>query len=94
MTKLTSTSWPKKKEGKGKGPAVGAKGKGKAKVATKGKSFLCNVDEDYKRNYLKYLTEKKMKKKEASSFKQLEEGELTFKVGMGDVISARAVGHA
>ncbi|TYJ98755.1 gag/pol protein [Cucumis melo var. makuwa] len=34
------------------------------------------------------------KRKEASSFKQLEESEMKLKVGTGDVISARAVGDA
>ncbi|KAA0063824.1 hypothetical protein E6C27_scaffold827G00430 [Cucumis melo var. makuwa] len=38
--------------------------------------------------------EGKGKAKETSSFKQLEESEMTLKVGTGDVISARAVGDA
>ncbi|KAA0056413.1 gag/pol protein [Cucumis melo var. makuwa] len=38
--------------------------------------------------------EGKGKAKETSSFQQLEEGEMTLKVGTGDVISARAMGDA
>ncbi|KAA0049866.1 gag/pol protein [Cucumis melo var. makuwa] len=94
----------KRKRGKGKGHIVAAEGKGKAKVAIKGKCFHCNVDGRWKRNCPKYLAKKKEKEgatnhvcsslQETSSFKQLEESEMTLKVGMGDVISARAVGDA
>ncbi|KAA0066545.1 gag/pol protein [Cucumis melo var. makuwa] len=94
----------KRKGGKGKGPTIAAEGKGKAKVAIKGKCFHCNVDEHWKRNYPKYLVKKKEKEgatnhvcsslQETSSFKQLEESEMTLKVGMRDFISARAVGDA
>ncbi|KAA0046060.1 gag/pol protein [Cucumis melo var. makuwa] len=94
----------KKKGGKGKGPTVAAEGKEKTKVAIKGKCFPCNVDEHWKRNCPKYLTKKKEKEgatnhicsslHETSSFKQLQEGEMTLEVGTGDVISARAVRNA
>ncbi|TYK19615.1 gag/pol protein [Cucumis melo var. makuwa] len=77
---------------------------GKAKVAIKGKCFHCNVDGHWKRNYPKYLAKKKEKEgatnhvcsslRKTSSFKQLEESEMTLKVRMGDVISTRAVGDA
>ncbi|KAA0037272.1 gag/pol protein [Cucumis melo var. makuwa] len=81
----------KRKEGKGKGPPIAIEGKGKTKVVIKGKCFHCNVDEHWKTNCPKYLVKKKEKE---SSFKQLEESEMTLTVGMGDVISARAVGDA
>ncbi|TYK14867.1 gag/pol protein [Cucumis melo var. makuwa] len=94
----------KRKEGKGKGPTIAVEGKGKAKVAIKEKCFHCNVDEHWKTNCPKYLVKKKEKEgatnhvcsslQETSSFKQLEESEMTLKVGTGDVISARAVGDA
>ncbi|KAA0051351.1 gag/pol protein [Cucumis melo var. makuwa] len=94
----------KRKGGKGKGSSVAAKGKGKAKVEIKGKYYHCNVDGHWKRNCPKYLAKKKEKEgatnhvcsslQETSSFKQLEESEMTLKVGTGDVISARAVGDA
>ncbi|KAA0058362.1 gag/pol protein [Cucumis melo var. makuwa] len=94
----------KRKEGKGKGPTIAAKGKGKAKVAIKRKCFHCNDDEHWKTNCPKYLVKKKEKEgatnyvcsslQETSSFKQLEENEMTLKVGTRDVISARAVGDA
>ncbi|TYK21330.1 gag/pol protein [Cucumis melo var. makuwa] len=94
----------KKKGGKGKGSTVAAESKGKAKVAIKGKCFHYNVDGHSKRNCPKYLTKKKEKEgatnhvcsflQKTSSFKQLEEDEMTFKVGTGDVISARVVGDA
>ncbi|TYJ96919.1 gag/pol protein [Cucumis melo var. makuwa] len=94
----------KRKGGKGNGPTVAAEGKGKAKVAIKGKCFHCNVDAHWKRNCPKYLAKKKEKEvatnhvcsslQETSSFKQLEESEVTLKVGTRDVISARAVGDA
>ncbi|KAA0048170.1 Retrovirus-related Pol polyprotein from transposon TNT 1-94 [Cucumis melo var. makuwa] len=90
------------KEGKGKGPIAAVEGKEKAKVAIKGKCFHCNVDGHWKRNCPKYLVKKTEKEgatnhvcsslQETSSFKQLEEGEMTLKVGTGDVILARAVG--
>ncbi|KAA0067616.1 gag/pol protein [Cucumis melo var. makuwa] len=90
MTRLASTSWL------GKGPTVVAEGKGKAKVAIKGKCFHCNVDKHWKRNCPKYLNAWILDSKatnhvcsslqETSSFKQLEESEMTLKVGMGDVI--------
>ncbi|KAA0056349.1 gag/pol protein [Cucumis melo var. makuwa] len=83
----------KRKEGKGKGPTIAVKGKGKAKVVIKEKCFHCNVDEHWKKNCPKYLVKKK-EKEETSSFKQLEESEMTLKVGTGDIISARAVGDA
>ncbi|KAA0045342.1 gag/pol protein [Cucumis melo var. makuwa] len=94
----------KRKGGKGNGPTVAAERKGKAKVAIKGKCFHCNVDAHWKRNCPKYLAKKKEKEvatnhvcsslQETSSFKQLEESEVTLKVGTRDVISARAVGDA
>ncbi|KAA0039045.1 gag/pol protein [Cucumis melo var. makuwa] len=94
----------KRKERKGKGLTVAVEGKGKAKVAIKGKCFQCDVDGQWKRNCPKYLAKKKEKEgatnhvcsslQENSSFKQLEESEMTLKVGTGDVISARAVGDA
>ncbi|KAA0054063.1 gag/pol protein [Cucumis melo var. makuwa] len=80
----------KKKERKGKGSTVAAEGKGKAKVAMKEKCFHYNVDEHWKRNCPKYLVKKK-EKEETSSFKQLEGGEMTLKVGTGDVVSAHAM---
>ncbi|KAA0026154.1 gag/pol protein [Cucumis melo var. makuwa] len=99
----------KRKEGKRKGPTIAVEGKGKAKVVIKGKCFHCNVDKHWKTNCPKYLVKNEKKKKildsgatnhvcsslqETSSFKQLEESEMTLKVGMGDVISARVVGDA
>ncbi|KAA0047360.1 gag/pol protein [Cucumis melo var. makuwa] len=51
----------KKKEGKGNGPTAAAEGKGKTQVAIKGKCFHYNVDEHWKRNYPKYLANKKKK---------------------------------
>ncbi|TYK27941.1 gag/pol protein [Cucumis melo var. makuwa] len=94
----------REKEGKGKGPIIVVKGKGKAKVVIKGKCFHYNVDEHWKTNCPKYLVKKKEKEgatnhvcsslQETSSFKQLEESEMTLKVGTGDVILARAVGDA
>ncbi|KAA0042865.1 gag/pol protein [Cucumis melo var. makuwa] len=69
----------KKKAGKGKGSTAVAEGKGKAKVAIKGKCFHFNVDGHWKRNCPKYSAKKK-EKEETSSFKQLEEGEMTLKV--------------
>ena len=48
--------------GKGKRPATVVKGKEKTKVADKGKSFLYNVSTHCKRNYPKYLAEKKNEK--------------------------------
>ncbi|TYK02840.1 gag/pol protein [Cucumis melo var. makuwa] len=94
----------KRKEGKGKGPTIAVEDKGKAKVAIKRKCFHCNVDEHWKTNCPKYLVKKKEKEgatnhvcsslQETSSFKQLEDSEMTLKVGTGDVISARAVGDA
>ncbi|TYJ98809.1 gag/pol protein [Cucumis melo var. makuwa] len=90
----------KRKEGKGKGPTIAANGKGKAKVAIKGKCFHCNDDEHWKTNCPKYLVKKKKEGatnhvcsslQETSSFKQLEESEMTLKVGTGDVISARHI---
>ncbi|KAA0065400.1 gag/pol protein [Cucumis melo var. makuwa] len=83
----------KRKEGKGKGPTIAVEDKGKTKVVIKGKCFHCDVDEHWKTNCPKYLVKKK-EKEETSSFKQLEESEMTLKVGTGDVISARAVGDA
>ncbi|KAA0060399.1 gag/pol protein [Cucumis melo var. makuwa] len=85
----------KRKEGKGKGPTivVDEHCKRKTKVVIKGKCFHCNVDEHWKTNCPKYLVKKK-EKEEISSFKQLEESEMTPKVGTRDVISARAVGDA
>ncbi|KAA0067449.1 gag/pol protein [Cucumis melo var. makuwa] len=94
----------KRKEGKGKRPTIAVEGKGKTKVVIKGKCFHCNVDEHWKTNYPKYLVKKKEKEgatnhvcsslQETSSFKQLEENEMTLKVGTRDVISARAVEDA
>ncbi|KAA0033235.1 gag/pol protein [Cucumis melo var. makuwa] len=68
----------KRKEGKGKGPTVAAKGKGKAKVAIKGKCFHCNVMDIGKETAPSTLLRRK-KRKETSSFKQLEEDEMTLK---------------
>ncbi|TYK02509.1 gag/pol protein [Cucumis melo var. makuwa] len=92
----------KRKEGKGKGPTIAIEGKGKAKVVIKGKCFHCNVDEHWKTNCPKYLIKKKEKEgatnhvcsslQGTSSLEQLEESEMTLKVGTGDVISAHAVG--
>ncbi|KAA0034936.1 gag/pol protein [Cucumis melo var. makuwa] len=87
MTRSASTSWLKKKGGRGKGPTVAIECKGKAKVAIKGKCFHCNVDGHWKRNCPGTLLSRR-KRKETNSFKQLEKGEMTLKVGMGDVISA------
>ncbi|KAA0052796.1 gag/pol protein [Cucumis melo var. makuwa] len=94
----------KRKEGKGKGPTIAVEGKGKTKVVIKEKCFHCNVDEHWKTNCPKYLVKKKENEgatnhvcsslQETSSFKQLEESEMTLKVGTGDVISARAMGDA
>ncbi|KAA0062925.1 gag/pol protein [Cucumis melo var. makuwa] len=94
----------KRKEGKGKGPTIAVEGKRKAKVVIKEKCFHCNDDEHWKINCPKYLVKKKEKEgatnhvcsslQETSSIKQLEESEMTLKVGTGDVISARAVGNA
>ncbi|TYJ97931.1 gag/pol protein [Cucumis melo var. makuwa] len=73
-------------------------------LVKKGKCFHCNVDEHWKTNCPKYLVKKEKKEgatnhvcsslQETSSFKQLEESEMTLKVGTGDVISARAMGDA
>ncbi|TYK19424.1 gag/pol protein [Cucumis melo var. makuwa] len=94
----------KEERREGKGHTVAAEGKGKAKVAIKGKCFHYNVDGHWKRNCSKYLAKKKEKEgatyhvcsslQKTSSFKQLEEGEMTLKVGTGDVISTRVVGDA
>ncbi|KAA0045310.1 gag/pol protein [Cucumis melo var. makuwa] len=75
---------------------------GKAKVDIKGKCFHSNVEGHWKRNCPKYLVKKKEKEgatyhvcsslHETNSFKQIEEGEMTLKVGTGGVISARAMG--
>ncbi|KAA0046028.1 gag/pol protein [Cucumis melo var. makuwa] len=83
---------------------VVAEGKRNAKVAIKEKCFHCNDDEHWNTNCPKYLVKKKEKEgatnhvcsslQETSSFKQLEESEMTLKVETGDVISARAVGDA
>ncbi|KAA0043514.1 gag/pol protein [Cucumis melo var. makuwa] len=80
----------KRKGGKGKGPTVVAEGKGKAKVAIKEKYFYCNVDGHWKRDCPKYLAKKNEKEgatnhvcsslQETSSFKKLEEGEITLKL--------------
>ena len=48
-----------KKKGKGKAPT---NLKSKKKAADKGKCFHCNEDEHWKRNYPKYLVEKKVEK--------------------------------
>ncbi|KAA0049669.1 gag/pol protein [Cucumis melo var. makuwa] len=94
----------KKKGGKGKSPTIAAEDKEKAKVAIKDKCFHCNVDGHWKRNCPKYLAKKKENEgatnhvcsslQKTSFFKQLEEDEMTLKVGRGDVISARVVGDA
>ncbi|TYK05478.1 gag/pol protein [Cucumis melo var. makuwa] len=76
-----------RKKERGKGPTVAIECKGKAKVAIKGKCFHCNVDGHWKRNCPSTLLSRR-KRKETNSFKQLEKGEMTLKVGMGDVISA------
>ncbi|TYK11909.1 gag/pol protein [Cucumis melo var. makuwa] len=83
---------------------VVAEGKWNAKVAIKEKCFHCNDDEHWNTNCPKYLVKKKEKEgatnhvcsslQETSSFKQLEESEMTLKVETGDVISARVVGDA
>ncbi|KAA0048592.1 gag/pol protein [Cucumis melo var. makuwa] len=93
-----------RKEGKGKDLTIAVEGKGKAMVVIKGKCFHCNVDGHWKTNCPKYLVKKKEKEgatnhvcsslQETNFFKQLEESEMTLKVGTGDVISARAVGDA
>ncbi|KAA0040410.1 gag/pol protein [Cucumis melo var. makuwa] len=94
----------KRKEGKGKGPTIVVEGKGKTKVDIKRKCFYCNVDEHWKTNCPKYLVKNKENEgatnhvcsslQETSSVKQLEESEMTLKIGTGDVIPARAVGDA
>ncbi|KAA0041242.1 gag/pol protein [Cucumis melo var. makuwa] len=84
----------KRKEGKGKGPTIAVEGKGKTKVVIMGKCFHCNVDEHWKQIALRTTNHVCSSLQETSSFKQLEESEMTLKVGTGDVISARAVGDA
>ncbi|KAA0041208.1 gag/pol protein [Cucumis melo var. makuwa] len=90
----------KQKGGKGKGPTAAVEGKGKAKVAIKGKCFHCNMGGHWKKNCSKYLAKKKEKEgatnhvcsslQETSSFEQLEEGEMTLKVGTGGHFSSRS----
>ncbi|TYK20422.1 gag/pol protein [Cucumis melo var. makuwa] len=94
----------KEKRREGECHTIAVEGKGKAKVVIKEKCFHYNVDKHWKTNCPKYLVKKKEKEgatnhvfsslQETSSFKQLEESEMTLKVGTGDVISARAVGDA
>ena len=52
---------------KGKGKAL-ANYEGKKKVADKGKCFHCNEDKHQKRNYLKYLVDKKGKKENQGKY--------------------------
>ncbi|KAA0047456.1 gag/pol protein [Cucumis melo var. makuwa] len=73
----------KRKGGKGKGPTIAAEGNRKAKVTIKGNISTEMLIDIGKETALK-----------TSSFKQLEESEMTLKVGTGDVISAHAVGNA
>ncbi|KAA0063152.1 gag/pol protein [Cucumis melo var. makuwa] len=84
----------KKKGGKGKGPIVAAEGKGKAKVVIKRNVSTAMLMDIGKETALRATNHVCSSLQETSSFKQLEEDEMTLKVGMGDVISARAVGDA
>ncbi|KAA0058365.1 gag/pol protein [Cucumis melo var. makuwa] len=93
LAQMNEAVFDEKKEERreGKDPTVATEGNGKAKIVIKGKYFHCNVDGHWKRNCPKYLTKKKEKKgatnhvcsslQETSSFKQLEESEMTLNVG-------------
>ncbi|KAA0066736.1 gag/pol protein [Cucumis melo var. makuwa] len=72
----------KRKEGKGKRPTIAVEGKGKAKYLVKKK------EKEGATNHVCSSLQ------ETSSFKQLEESEMTLKVGTRDIISARAVRDA
>ncbi|KAA0054839.1 gag/pol protein [Cucumis melo var. makuwa] len=86
------------KKGKGKTPK---QNKGK-KTAEEGKCYHCGKNGHWLRNCPKYLARKKAEKKEqgkcdllfleTSSWKMLSEGEITLKVGTGEMVSAKAVG--
>ncbi|KAA0063246.1 gag/pol protein [Cucumis melo var. makuwa] len=89
------------KKGKGKTPKQ-TKGK---KTTEKGKCYHCGENGHWLRNCPKYLTQKKAEKEaqgatnhicfsfqKTSSWKRLSEGEITLKVGTGEMVSAKAVG--
>ncbi|TYK05765.1 gag/pol protein [Cucumis melo var. makuwa] len=71
------------KKGKGKTPK---QNKGK-KTTEKGKCYRYGENGHWLRNYRKYLAQKKAEKKhkETSSWKRLSEGEITLKVGTGEM---------
>ncbi|KAA0052226.1 gag/pol protein [Cucumis melo var. makuwa] len=88
-------------QGKGKTPK---QNKGK-KAVEKDKCYHCDQNGHWLRNCPKYLAEKKAEKKtqgaidhiclsfqENSSWKRLSEGEITLKVGTGEMVLAEVVG--
>ncbi|KAA0041821.1 gag/pol protein [Cucumis melo var. makuwa] len=91
LLKELSKKIQKKKGGKGKGHTSIAEGKGKAKVASRENISTAMWMDIRKETTLSTLLRRK-KRKETSSFKQLEEDEMILKVGTGDIISARVVG--
>ncbi|TYK00851.1 gag/pol protein [Cucumis melo var. makuwa] len=76
----------RKIEKKGKGKTL-KQNKGK-KTTEKGKCYYCGENGHWLRNCPKYLAQKK----ETSSWKKLSEGEITLKVGTGEMVLAKAVG--
>ncbi|KAA0052272.1 gag/pol protein [Cucumis melo var. makuwa] len=78
------------KKGNGKTPK---QNKGK-KTIEKGKCYHYSENGHWLRNYPKYLAQKKAENEaqENSSWKRLSKGKITLKVGIGEMISAKAVG--
>ncbi|TYK01836.1 gag/pol protein [Cucumis melo var. makuwa] len=82
----------RKIEKKGNGKTL-KQNKGK-KTIEKGKCYHCSENGHWLRNYPKYLAQKKAENEaqENSSWKRLSKGKITLKVGIGEMISAKAVG--
>ncbi|KAA0062190.1 gag/pol protein [Cucumis melo var. makuwa] len=93
---LASVSDVFAKNGKGNTP----KQNKKKKTTKKGKCYHYGENGHWLRNCPKYLAQKKAEKEEQgkydllenSSWKRLAEGEITLKVGTGEMVSAKAVG--